>query len=617
MRKIPKYTLPVWATVLVGAGLSLFAELFTIWLQHGSFMATIGCFMDAPELWLLNFWPMVVCAALFYCLLGNIFWSGALTTLVWGVLSYINLVKVEARGDPFVPGDVALLTEGMEAAGSYELNLHLGLLAMLIGCCLVLAAVGVVLKSPKPRWYFRSGGAVLVAGLFVWSMATVYTDKDRYQNLPGPDRSNVPKVFESFGFPYCFLYNFNLYPVDVPDGYDRATAAGYEQTYLRETVTPEVMPNILFVMCEAFTDLPNEAAFTYSEADNPIAFFNALCRQEGTLSGHLVVSNVGAGTANTEFDILTGMSTNTIGTGTTSAFRVVHRNTDTIVRALASVGYESYFMHPGQNWFYNRESVYSYFGITDQTFQEAFTVHDYKGNWIADVGFLRVLKENLLLRQEGAPLIAYTVTIQNHQAYTYSKYGFVPEAAQVSVEVSDKTAEYLSVYMEGLRDSDAMLEELVAFLETQEEPYLLVFFGDHQPTLGADRQAYRELGLYSEETVEDRIWAYEVPFLIWGNAAYQETTDLMAAAEEIGVENGCVLSSNYLGAMTLRLAGFQGLDGYFDYLEEMRGKLPVCSVYGCLTADGTWYNNLPEALAAWEDTRWKWQYYRLKHQSVD
>lgn len=617
MNKLPKYTLPAWATVLAGAGLSVFAGLLALWLQRGSFTATLQCFFDAPMLFALNFWPMVVCVALFYCLIGNVFYSGALTTLLWGVLSYVNLVKVEARGDPFVPGDILLLTEGVEAVGSYELNLHWARLGLLIVCCLVLAALGAVLRSPKPKLRWRIIGGVGAAGLFALSMATVYSDKELYQNLPGPDRSNVPQVFESFGFPYCFLYNFNLYPVDVPDGYSRQEAEGYESAYLQEQTIPEVQPNILFVMCEAFTDLPNEEVFTYSDEENPIAFYNSLAAREDTLSGHLVVSNVGAGTANTEFDILTGMSTNTIGNGTTSAFRVVHRNTDTLARMLEDVGYSSYFMHPGLNWFYNRESVYAYFGMEDQTFSEAFGAEDYKGSWVADSAFLEVLEENLLLRQSGGPLVAYTVTIQNHQAYTYSKYGFQPEPAQVSVEVSQTVEEYLSVYMEGLRDSDQMLKGLTEFLDAQEEPYLLVFFGDHQPTLGADRQAYRELGLYADETVEERIWAYEVPFLIWGNEAYHETADLMEDAAAIGAEKGMTISSNYLGSMTLRLAGFQGLDGYFDYLEQMRQELPVCSIYGYLTDDGTWYGEIPEALANWEHTRWKWQYYRLKHQTVD
>ena len=156
------------------------------------------------------------------------------------------------------------------------------------------------------------------------------------------------------------------------------------------------------VMCEAFTDLPNASAFTYTEEENPIAAYNRLA--ESTLSGHLIVSNTGAGTANTEFDVLTGMMTNRIGTGTTSAFRTVHRNTDSIPRMLNEAGYRTFFMHPGQNWFYNRESVYTYLGISDQVFQDAFDPSDYLGEWISDEAFLRVLEQSLDIRPSSLTL---------------------------------------------------------------------------------------------------------------------------------------------------------------------------------------------------------------------
>ena len=75
-----------------------------------------------------------------------------------------------------------------------------------------------------------------------------------------------------------------------------------------------------------------------------------------------------------------------------------------------------------------------------------------------------------------------------------------------------------------------------------------------------------------------------------------------------------MISSHYLGALTCQLAGFQGFDGYFDYLNDLRLQLPVYSVYGCRLADGTWTDVIPQALQPLEDVRWNWQYYRLKVQ---
>lgn len=599
---------PACTALALAAG-TLLAGGVTLALQQGSLLATLSAFWAEPILFVLNLWPVAALALLFYFLLGNAWYGAGLTTLIWGLLSYINLVKVDARGDPFVPGDILLLTEGMEAVGSYQLNMHWGKLALLLGLSLALILLGTGVKSARPRLVIRLVAALTVVAAFGTTMAFLYPDSELYDRMEGPNRANVPAVYEAFGFPYCFLHNFNLYPVDKPPGYNAQEAASYEDTYREAEAAPETAPNILMVMCEAFTDLPNQAAFTYTGETNPIAAYNRLAEQ--TLSGHLVVSNTGAGTANTEFDVLTGMMTNRIGTGTTSAFRVVHRNIDSIPRMLTQAGYRTFFLHPGQNWFYNRESVYSYLGITDQVFQDAFSRSDLVGDWISDAGFLRVLKESLEARQGDTPLFTYAVTIQNHQSYGAGKYGYVPDPPQTDIALSDAARTYLSVYFKGLQDSAAMLEELTEYLDSLDAPYLLVFFGDHQPNLGGHYLAYRELdpNYGSTDTVEETLQPYTVPYLIWGNAAYRQDHDLLAQAQAWNLPE--TISSHYLGALTCQLAGYQGHDGYFDFLNALREQLPVSSVYGYQLSDGSYTDTLPDDLQSLEDIRWKWQYYRL------
>lgn len=598
----------VLAAGLVFSGI---ACLLSLWLQIGSFRNTMGYLLDTPGLLILNWLPMALLWVVLLALTGSACMSGGLTTLIWGMLSYINLVKIQARGDPFVPGDILLLLEGIEAAGSYQLQFPMGKLVLLLGISAGMMALGLVLKSPKMRPGLRVLGALAAAAVFAGALMGPYASKDYYNALPGPDRANVPQVFDCFGFPYAFLHNFNLYPVDRPEGYDRIEAAEYEQTHRGERKEPQTAPNILMIMCEAFTDLPNAPAFTYSEQDNPVAFFNALTAREDTVSGQMIVSNIGAGTANTEFDVLTGMMTNRIGAGTSSAFRVVHRNTDSIPRMLAQEGYQTFFTHPGYSWFYNRESVYSYLGITEQLFNEVYGPEDYKGSWITDQAFLRELTRALEVREEGEPIFAYGVTIQNHQAYNAYKYGFLPEPVKTELALSASAGEYLRVYFEGLRDSDRMLEGLVNWLEERTEPWLLVFFGDHQPNLGPDFLAFREIGEYPADldSAENRLGQYRVPYLIMGNAAFRETGSLTRPEQT-------TISSHYLGAMACQMAGFEGLDGYMDYLNKLRLVLPVCSVSGYMTADGQYLEELTGELWEQEALRWKWQYYRLKHQDL-
>ena len=121
----------------------------------------------------------------------------------------------------------------------------------------------------------------------------------------------------------------------------------------------------------------------------------------------------------------------------------------------------------------------------------------------------------------------------------------------------------------------------------------------------------REIGGYPEnlDTAENRLSLYSVPYLIWGNQAFHETADMPTLEQT-------TISSHYLGALTCEVAGFRGLDGYFDYLNDLRRDLPVCSVSGYMTADGQYHEELSGELYEMEELRHRWQYYRLKHEDL-
>ena len=232
---------------------------------------------------------------------------------------------------------------------------------------------------------------------------------------------------------------------------------------------------------------------------------------------------------------------------------------------------------------------------------------------ISDAAFLAHLTADLDTRLSTAdPLFAYTVTIQNHQAYPYTKYGFKPEKPPLAVTISDTSMETLSVYLEGVRDSTAMLTELCAYLDSRDEPTLLVFYGDHRPTLGQDYAVYRELGLATGLTgaTEDVIATYETPYLLWANEAYAPYCNFDA------LDLPDIVSSNYLGAAVYELTGLTGLDPYFDTLESLRRTLPVISHDCYLDTDGNEILSLTDAQQSVLTTLADWKYYRLKEEPL-
>ena len=617
-------------TVVILLALSGFAALSCLYIQPGSIIDTLAVFWGQKFLILLNWFPFLCLTGLTYFICKNAFYAGAITCLIGDLLSYVNLVKTEYRNDPFVPGDFGLLKEGVTAVSSFQLDPHWSILAFIFGSILILIILGIFIKSAAPRWPWRLAGSLLLVASFVFAMSTVYLDKTLYSNLEGVDKSNVPLVFQSYGFAYCFLHNYNLYPVDKPDGYSKAEMESWIETTTTDsenierndhaTAEENLQPNIIFVMCEAFSDISDADVFSYTETENPLYGYHVVANSPQAVSGHLVISNYGAGTANSEFDVLTGIQTNMLSENTSSAFRVVRRNINALPRIYTAAGYNSYFMHPGISWYYNRSSVYRFLGIDDLVFEEAFADQEMTGWRISDAAFLQQLITDIEARTQDSqqPLFAFTVSIENHQSYMYQKYYYEVPKAELNIPVSDEAMEALSVYLHGVRNSSDMLLELTEYLDSFAEPTLLIFFGDHRPTLGQDYSVYRELGLDVGLDTDgaSTISTYSVPWLIWGNQAYCQQIDFQEQIAQLDLPAGNLISSNYLGALVYELTGMHGADPYFDYLQSARRCLPVISHGYYMLPDGSYTQVLSEEQEAVFDRLDKWKYYRLRDEAL-
>ena len=611
IRDVRAWVMGPWVTALSIFIVAGVIALLCVYMQPGSLADALSGFLQQPLLIPLNYFPALVSTALLYFVLNNVFFAGAVSGGVMTALSYISLLKYEGREDTLVPADILLFKEAIGAVRDYQLELHWGRLAAIAALVLFLMILGIFIKSAVLRRRFRIAGALAALLVFALSVEFIYTDKKLYNDFRVPSRYNIGSVYNTLGFNYCFLYNFRLYPVDRPAGYSRAEAESWNAVDPANANPLDFQPNVIIVMCEAFSDLSAEDVFTYSEQDNPLYEYDLACDSELALHGHIVVTNYGAGTANTEFDVMTGMQTDMIGEETTSAFRVVRKRTDSLATVLSKDGYGTLFMHPGQSWFYNRNSVYAHLGITDQVFKDAFDETDLKGTRISDAAFLDELKSDI--ERMESPLFIYSVTIQNHQAYPWDKYDVPVPAAEVSVPLSDSAMEQLSVYLEGVRDSSRMLLDLTAYLDTLSEPTLLVFFGDHRPNIGSTDT---ELGLaWSDAAAPEEIVAsFSVPFLIRANAAFGERVDIPAAFDGLRLPENHIISDNYLGGVILTLTGHNGENAFFDYLNTLRLELPVLrareGVYA--RSDGTLTTSLTPEEQAMVDRLSRWTYYRLR-----
>ena len=624
--RFSKFRLPWWGSLLAAVLLSGCITLLSLWCQPNALRTVLAHFKAQPLLIVLNAMPIGLLVLALTCLLRNVFFSASLVNLAVCVLSIANRIKLEVRDEPVFPRDFALLKEVGSAMGTYDIHFPWGVIAVVLFASAALAMLGVFCKGqPFPiarlrGWLGRVLGCAASFAVLTGLILTVYASNDLYNSFSVSNAYYIPSVFNELGFPYCFCHQFTTYPIDKPEGFDKAEAEDWDdggETGLGKDV------HLIMVMDEAFSDLTDDDAFAYTAENDPLPNLHALQTDPHAISGHVVVPGFAGGTANTEFDVLTGMQTNALSAATTSSFRVVNRNLDSVLRLFGDDGYHTSFFHPGDDWFYNRENVYRWMGAEETVFVDQMEDVDYKGRWVTDdymAGFIEDKFEEAV--ENGELLCNYTTTIQNHMSYTADKYGADYEYPDVplTVSVSPEVETLLKVYVEGARDADAMLGRLVDYFSATDEPVVLAFWGDHLPYLGDNQLGYAELGsevALSEEERSDPLCSYETPYVIWANDAAAEILDWEAAVEALDLPENHELSASFLGAALVELTGRTGESPWFDFLNQLRRELPVVQKKTYLTMDGTYTKIISTEQEQLIDQWRKWSYYKLRYKDID
>jgi len=622
---MPKYQLGLLPSLLLAILAAGAATLFCLWVQPNSLREVLRIFRAQPLLIVLNCLPVGLLVTAFAFIFRNVFSSVCLVGTCCAFLTMASRIKMAVRDEPVFPRDFALLKEMVSAIGGYHISWPWAVIAAILAFMLLTKFLARVFGcKPFPveslrGWGGRIAGCAASLALLAALILTVYASNDLYNSFTTSNPYYLPTVFNELGFPYCFCHNFTTYAVDRPEGFSKSEAAGWETG---DTAGEGKAVHVIMVQNEAFSDLTDFGAFTYSGNNDPLANLHALQSDAHCLSGHVVVPNFAGGTANTEFDVLTGMQTNALSATSTSAFRAVNRNLDSLFRVFDADGYSTSFLHPGDSWFYNRENVYRWFGAESILFAEDMPSPEYKGRWVTDAYMAgQVEKQFESAVAAGTPLFNLTVTIQNHMSYTADKYGdgYVFPEVQTSAALDSTAQTLLSVYIEGVRDADAMLGELVNYFTASGEPVVLVFWGDHLPYLGDNQLCYDELGMgLTPETGGSASYlaSYETPYVIWANDAAARTLDWDSAVSALELPADGTISACFLGSAVLDLTGRENESAWFAYVSQVRRELPVIQRQTYVTADGAISASLTARQQSLVDKLRRWSYYKLRYKDV-
>lgn len=425
-------------------------------------------------------------------------WTTA--AVIWIVLGTANAIILINRPSPFTGSDFLILPSVLEIITVYLRVWQIVLIAAaIIGA--ITALVFLWIKSPKRKVRIKrdlTAFAVIAGALALSTPLCIAT------GVVTTDYSVIMDAYYDAGFPYSFSRSIFCHGISQPEKYDRETVEQILQRLEAErkktvdTSLNEEKPNVIFVQLESFFDVSAINGVTFSE--NPIPNFTYL--KENYPSGYLTVPLIGSGTANTEFEVLTGMNIDFFSPGEYPFIMVLKDNAcESLATVLKNRGYATHSMHNNTGTFYSRNEVYPHLGFDSFTPIEYMYDLEYNAlGWAKDKVYTTEIQKTLASTEERD--FVFAVSVQPHGAYPTVQTG----EYNITVNgVKDESQRHMySYYVNQIAETDAFIKELTDAFENYDEKTVIVFYGDHLPDLKLSETDLSRGDLYSTEYV---IWS--------------------------------------------------------------------------------------------------------------
>lgn len=475
-------------------------------ISRHSVVAAWDYMTGTPMVFLYNAFMIFVTFSIVYLFKRRIF-VRMIIGAIWVILGIANGYILLKRVTPFNAQDLKIAGDGIALINNY-----------CNGFEVVVIAVGAVALLIWLISMWRRGGqyagkihhiaaliGIIVCGVLYTFVTNIAIDKRVVSTYFG----NIAFAYEDYGLPYCFSASLFNTGISEPNGYTKKAMAKIDKDgELNQTAasrSSDELPNIIVVQLESYFDVANAEFFTTSEDACP----NLHNLYQNYSNGYFKVPSVGAGTANTEFEVLTGMNLRYFGPGEYPYKTYSKKHpTESAATALASLGYGTHALHDNTGNFYSRANVFNNMGFDTFTSKEFMNVLQTTENgWAKDEILTHHIMEAMdTTKQED---FVFTVSVQGHGNYPETQ---VIENPKIKVEGIEDEAlknkwEY---YVNQVYEMDQFVGDLIKAVEERNEPSVVVFYGDHLPTMGLKAEELKSRYLYNTN------------YVIWDNIGLQK-----------------------------------------------------------------------------------------------
>jgi len=488
------------------------------------------------------------------------------------ILGYANYQKLFYREEPIYPDDLKMVTE-------------FGLLREMIGWLplLVISAILIVViyffckaiyRSLFFSWKYQG---VRLVGLATSLVLGVYiSDFNNGNNLlrQAYDRTALwipysqKMNYYNTGFIGGFLYNLKVAAMTKPSGYSKAAITAITKKYQDlaqqyEVSQEQESPNIIFVMSESFSD-PSKLK-GLSITGDPLKEYNDIAGQ--TFSGQMLSQSYGGGTANIEFEALTSFSMELLNSQLTSPYTMLipkMSSFPSLISLLKKQNYATTAVHPYNTSMYKRKDVYRILGFDQFISEEAMqTISKLENNpYISDAAaYQEVIR---ILNEAARPQFVHLVTMQTHMPYE-NKYRI---STYKATGTSDDLA--LTNYLQDIAYSSQALNQFVQTLNNLSRRTLVVFWGDHLPSI------------YDEGIKESNPKGalHQTEFLMY------DTNNQLSEQHQ----HSAVISPFFFAPLLFQQSALQS-SGFYTLLQQVQAELPAFEK-GFYYLDNQWHSTL-------------------------
>lgn len=497
-------------------------------IQFENFFHTVEWIINHAAPFFLGYFLILLLYCAFLCI-GRFSTATSLTGLITFIFACINFFKCKFRNEPFLPWDLKSSAELKSIMPQLKIEPTKAMIFCFIAYVLLILFTRyiITIKSKKVTSSIVVRAFAFLIILFLGSQyinLTYYNESILNKFCMNINNWEQTETYQNNGVVSAFVLNSVNLSIEEPKDYSAETMEKLTEEINQITendnkyVNSDKEPNIIIIMSEGFWDVTELPGIKFDEELLP----TLKMLKKDYASGSVFSPKFGGGTSNVEFEALTGFANQFLPPNSVPYEQYILKPTFSVAQFLKNKGYSTLAIHSNNREFWNRNTAYKNLYFDNFIASDNFENPELKRELISDMDVSKKIisefeKNNA---ENDNPWFNYTVTMQNHMAYSSEKWNKNDIVKFKADNISESVEDGLKDLATGLHYSDEALKYLIDYFDKIDEPTVIAFFGDHFNLLGdSTEQVFEETGFLEKGYTElDKNYSlYRTPIVIWNN----------------------------------------------------------------------------------------------------